>query len=253
MRNVFRASGAAMVGSPHWFGLVYRARNASTVERLLESLEGRAWDIHLWALDEPVASLAELTRGVGPGGKFELLQRLADTSPPEADRWMVLSDDDFVFRRGSLPELGVLARVYGFDLAQPAHRRAVNMSHRITLAQRGVLARLTHFVEIGPLLLMSPRAQRLLLPFPAARIGWGIDALWGRASLNGEIRLGIVDAVTIDHLSPIGVGYDRSVAHAEFEHFLGQAGLGSLHEVQTTISSWRRYRHRPDDWGSTLP
>ena len=58
------------------------------------------WDVHLWALDEVASALAPATRGAGPGAKFELLQRLLDRAPVDEGAWLVLSDDDYKFRRG---------------------------------------------------------------------------------------------------------------------------------------------------------
>jgi hypothetical protein len=91
-----------------WFGAVYRARNAALVEQILS---GRAdgWNVHLWALDEVAPRLAGLTRGSGKGGKAELLQRLLDDHAPAPSSWIVLSDDDYRFRRGSLVDLLGLA------------------------------------------------------------------------------------------------------------------------------------------------
>lgn len=229
-----------------WFGAVYRDRNASIVEKLLAPVVDRRWAIQLWALDEVSPPLERHTIGAGPGGRFELLQRLLDSSPPTSSAWVVLSDDDYRLRRGSLDQLVALAQASGLDLAQPAHRRFVNASHHITLVRPRVVARRTHFVEIGPVLVMSPRGQTRLLPFPSAWMGWGVEMLWSRASLDGDVHLGIVDAITIEHLQPPGVHYDVDAAHAERQHFLEQTNIGSYRDVQVNVSRWRRLRRAPD-------
>ena len=231
---------------PVWFGAIYRARNTAIVEKLLVPVAGQQWDIHLWALDALSPPLERYTSGVGPGGKFDLLQRLLDRSPPTPSSWVVLSDDDYLMRRGTLAQLVALTKASGFDLAQPAHRRFVNVSHHITLVRPRVVARRTHFVEIGPVIVMSPLAQSKLLPFPTAWMGWGVEMLWSRASLNGEIHLGIVDAVTVEHLHPPGIRYDIDAARDEQEHFLNQAGIRSYSDVQTNVAWWRRPRSAPD-------
>ena len=228
-----------------WFGAVYRARNSAVVERLLAA-GGDRWDVHLWALDAESPSLADLTHGTGSGGKPELLQRLLDGSPPSPSSWVVLSDDDYRFRRGSLVDLLALARTANLDLAQPAHRRFVNASHHITLVRPRVIARRTHFVEIGPLVVMSPAGRSALLPFPKALMGWGIEALWGAASLEGRIVAGIVDAVTIEHLGRVAGEYDRAAASTEIDRFVEEAGLTSLGDVLVNVDRWRRGRKRPN-------
>jgi hypothetical protein len=232
-----------------WFGAVYRARNAVIVEKLLAAAP-RGWNIHLWALDTQTPSLERYTSGVGPGGKFDLLQCLLDRFPPPRSSWVVLSDDDYVLHRGSLAQLVGLAKACSLDLAQPAHRRFVNVSHHITLVRPRVVARRTHFVEIGPVVVMSPLARTKLLPVRTTSMGWGVEMLWSRASLNGEIRLGIIDAITIEHLQPPGGDYDVGVALVEERRFLEQAGIRSYGDVQTNLDWWRRRRRAPD-WTTT--
>jgi hypothetical protein len=231
---------------PVWFGAIYRARNTATVEKLLTPVAGQHWDIHLWALDAISPPLERHTSGEGPGGKFDLLQRLLDRFPPTPSSWLVLSDDDYLVRRGTLAQLVALTKAAGLDLAQPAHRHFVNVSHHITLVRPRVVARRTHFVEIGPVIVMSPLGQTKLLPFPTARMGWGLEMLWSRSSLDGEINLGVIDGITIEHLQPPGIHYDIDAARTEQEHFLQQAGIRSYADVQTNVAWWRRLRRSPD-------
>jgi len=229
-----------------WFGSIYRARNSALVEEILAPGEGR-WDVHLWALDEPSPTLGGFTRGVGAGGRFELLQRLLDDSPPSPSSWVVISDDDYRFRRGTLVDLLALAQAANLDLAQPAHRRFVNANHQFNLVRPRVIARRTHFVEIGPLVVMSPAGRTVVTPFPPAQMGWGVEAQWGVASREGRIVAGIVDAVTIEHLGHVAGEYDRSAASAELDRFVEEAGLTSLRDVQVNVDWWRRHR-RPPNW-----
>jgi hypothetical protein len=126
-------------------------------------------------------------------------------------------------------------------VVQPAHRRFVNMTWQITLVRPRVVARRTHFVEIGPLVAISPNGRSTVIPFPEeARMGWGLEALWGTASIQGAVTLGIVDAVTIEHLSPIGGSYDLAAASEEFQRFAGQAGLVDLDTLMVNVDRWRR-------------
>lgn len=233
-----------------WFGSVYRARNASMIEGILAAGSG-GWNVHLWALDEISPALAGLTRGSGSGWRFHLLQQLLDDFPPPPGSWIVLSDDDYRFRRGTLEDLLGLAQAANLDLAQPAHRRFVNASHQFNLVRPRVIARRTHFVEIGPVVVMSPAGRDALLPFPPAEMGWGLEAAWGVASREGRIVAGIVDAVTIEHLGAVAGDYDRGAAFAELDHFVTEAGLVSLRDVQVNVGWWRRHRP-PPRWTSDL-
>jgi hypothetical protein len=89
------------------------------------------------------------------------------------------------------------------------------------------------FVEQGPLVVLSARAQQVLLPLPAdLDMGWGVEARWWRLATTHGLRLGIVDAVGMHHLAAAGTAYDRAAA----EHFLARevhaAGLSAISDLQ---------------------
>lgn len=230
-----------------WLGLIYRARNARIVAEMLEAWKVCGYETHLWALDDVSPELESFTRGSGPGGKFGLLQWLLTNYPPISGSWIALCDDDVRFRRGTIVDLVALTRSAGLDLAQPAHRRFGNATHHITLVRPRVVARLTHFVEIGPIVVMSPRCASLLLPFPDVKMGWGLESIWSGLSLAGELRLGIVDAITVDHVERPGSHYDMAAARREQDWLHEQSGIGAV-ETKVNIAWWHRGRRRPD-WG----
>jgi hypothetical protein len=78
----------------------------------------------------------------------------------------------------------------------------------------------SRFVEIGPLTAFAAETFDTLLPFPALRMGWGLDAHWSALAAGRGWRVGIVDATPILHTAPVGVGYDRAAAVAEAQAFL---------------------------------
>jgi hypothetical protein len=78
----------------------------------------------------------------------------------------------------------------------------------------------SRFVEIGPVTAFAAPAFAALLPFPALRMGWGLDAHWGAVAREHGWRAGIVDATPILHTTPVGGGYDRAAAVAEAHAFL---------------------------------
>jgi hypothetical protein len=228
-----------------WFGCVYRQRNWNVLSEVTNRAIQDGWNVHLWALDRTAPELEVYTRGEGAGGKFALLQRLVDLSAPSPTSWTVFSDDDYRLRRGSLRDLVAIAVASGFDVAQPAHHRFVNASHHITLVRPRMVSRRTHFVEIGPVVAFSPSGRTNLLPFPSSGMGWGLEAHWSMSSLRGENNLGIVDAVTIEHLGRVAQDYDLSEARSEYQQLLTEAGLSSLSSVQVNVASWSRFRKDP--------
>jgi hypothetical protein len=114
-------------------------------------------------------------------------------------RWTVVSDDDVLLPHSGLAPLVALCRGLAFDIAQPAHRADSYYGYRFTRRRPGVLARVTAFVEIGPIVVFSPKARLLVMPFPEQGMGWGTSQQWHDLR-NVGMRLGIVDSIPLLHL-----------------------------------------------------
>ncbi len=231
---------------PLGIGLVYRARNSATVEKLLDSTR-RPVRAALWALDDISPALAGRTVGTGPGTRVSLLNRTVDALKLPDDAWLLLADDDVKLCRGDLDDLLQLAAYVGLDVAQPTH--AAGSTHLWGINRHRVLtmARSTRFVETGPALLMSPLAQRLCLPFRSEfAMGIGSEAVWGGRT---ELRLGVLDAVTMRHMGVVGGAYngqaewDRTLPFVT--NLLKPLGVSSLKDLAHEEGRWRWWQTRP--------
>ena len=218
-RSAVRAVERSVEGYPRRWGVlptvhvtavgVYRCRNAETVREFIRGLPGGA-AAHLHGLDGVADVLEPWTRSTGPGYRMPLLQGLVEgASVPDLGS-VLLFDDDVEFARDGGQTFPSIAIAAGFDIAQPAHRRVSERTYAHTAVRHLSTARATDFVEVGPVVLLGPRALPLVLPFPPeARMGWGVDVMW--AALRGKgLRLGIVDATPIVHLGAVGSDYDTS-------------------------------------------
>ncbi|MGI3782250.1 MAG: hypothetical protein ACRYG2_15925 [Janthinobacterium lividum] len=218
------------------FVAVYRSRYAQHLFGLLAQLGPRA-TIRLWCLDEPVVELKTHTVGTGPGSRFSLLNRLIESIPADRrDDGLVVSDDDYVFRVGTLDQLVSAGRGVGLDVWQPAHGRLSHVSSRFVRRRAGVALRRTTFVEQGPVLVLSARAQRVLLPLPEdLGMGWGAELRWASIVAEHSLQLGILDALAIQHLPPTGE-YDRSAQAAQLRLMLDDAGLPTFEHLQRELT-----------------
>src|SRR3954463_14324016 len=81
---------------------VYRHRNGRNIRRLIDGAALEREAIALWALDEPHPDLADYTVGVGPGGRFDLLQTCVRSLNLEPNAWCVIADDDVTVPAGGL-------------------------------------------------------------------------------------------------------------------------------------------------------
>jgi hypothetical protein len=227
---------------------IYRSRNARTLTRILRDPQQRGWSVHLWALDEVHPLLAAWTDGSGPGPKFELLNRLLAVAPPNADEWIAFVDDDISFRAGGISCLLAAAQHAGLDLAQAAHASARNAAHPVTVAVPGAFARSTTFVEIGPFFVISPAVRERVVPFPMdAGMGWGLEFEW-RLLRDHGYRLGVIDAVELDHLAPVAASYSGTDAMADMDRWLEERGHADLEWRGETITTWWAHRGRPASW-----
>jgi len=212
---------------------VYRSRNCALVQRMVRDMHGH--HMGLWALDEITPELETHTMGSGPGGRFQLLNRLAVGVPPH--HWLLVSDDDVVFKSGGLLTFLALADRLELDIVQPAHTVVGSTySHTITGRRPFRLGRETTFVEIGPVVAFSPTARRHVVPFPEGGMGWGTELSWYDLQREG-LRLGIIDATPLRHVSPVGTGYDFSAEGARLRRMFDERGLRDWGDVQRTVRS----------------
>jgi hypothetical protein len=179
--------------------------------------------IALGALETQTAPLAADTRlqGLAGQGKFENLNALLETAPPQGADWVIALDDDARLPRHFLDRFLVCAERFGLQLAQPALRHTSHAAWRVVRRGRWTVARRTRLVEIGPVTAFHRSVVGELLPFPPLRMGWGLDAHWGGLALERGWRLGVVDATPVRHDSRrTASGYDRVAAVAELRDFL---------------------------------
>jgi hypothetical protein len=180
--------------------------------------------------------------GSGDRGRFENLNRLLTDHPPAGHDWVVVIDDDVVLPRGFLDRFVFLAERFGLELAQPAHRHRSHAAFWITRRQPGRVARETAFVEIGPVTAFHRPVFETLLPFPALRIGWGLDGHWSAVAAGRGWPIGVIDATPIRHgLRRIASSYDRRDAIAEARDFLAGRSYTPAAEAQRTLASYRRW------------
>ncbi len=159
-----------------------------------------------------------------PTPKYALLNRLLAEEDLAGYDFVISTDDDIVLPEG-FPDLflGVQAGV-GFDLAQPARTPNSYVDHPIVVQQRGVLARRTRFVEIGPLVSFGREIYDLVFPFDeTSAMGWGFENVWAHRLRERGRSQGIIDAVPMDHSirKPLA-HYEWSDANADRERYLAR-------------------------------
>ena len=177
-------------------------------------------------------------------GKFENLNLLLGAQvggPPTPDHdWLLMIDDDVELPRGFLDRFLFLCERFSLTLAQPAHRLNSHAAWPVTRRHAGSAVRETSFVEIGPVTAFARAAFPVLLPFPALRMGWGLDVHWAALAREHSWRCGVVDAVAIGHrMAPAAAAYARADAIAEARSFLAERPYLSAREADRTLTTHR--------------
>jgi GT2 family glycosyltransferase len=213
--------------------------------------------------DELLRSRHDVELRIGPPGelgKFENLNRLlagvggspagetsadgisAGGSPTPKHDWLLVIDDDVELPRGFLDRMLFLCERFSLDLAQPAHRLNSHAAWAVTRRRPGSLVRETPFVEIGPVTAFARSTFSTLLPFPALRMGWGLDLHWAALAREQGWRCGVIDALPIGHTAaPSGDAYSREAAVTEARAFLSEHPYLRADEAQHTLATHRRW------------
>jgi hypothetical protein len=174
-------------------------------------------------------------------GKFENINRLLADHPPEGRDWLLVIDDDVELPRGFLDRLLFACERFELALAQPAHALRSHAAWPQTRRRPNSIARVTPFVEIGPVGVFSARTFDTLLPFPQLRMGWGLDLHWAAVAREHGWRCGVIDAVAILHrAAPVASEYSRAEAVAEARDFLQGRPYLRASEAQRTLAVHRR-------------
>jgi hypothetical protein len=176
------------------------------------------------------------------GGKFENLNRLLAAAPPLGEHdWLLVVDDDVSLAPRFLDRHIALCERLGLDLSQPAQSMRSHAAWRVTRRRPLSLARITRYVEIGPVTAFTRPVAEALTPFPALRFGWGLDNHWGALARERGWRLGVIDALPVRHETrQVAAGYMHADAIAEAQAFLADRPYVVTEEAQRTVNVIRR-------------
>ncbi len=150
----------------------------------------------------PTKRVAEVTTQFvsEPTPKYQLLNSLLVREDLEQYDYIVTVDDDILLPQGFISTFLPMQAKLDFAIAQPARTSGSYIDHPIVEQQRGVLARQTLFVEIGPLVSFHRSIFHLVFPFDSGNpMGWGFENVWSYRLLQANLRMGIIDATPVDH------------------------------------------------------
>jgi hypothetical protein len=168
----------------------------------------------------------------------------------EAD-YLIVCDDDIQLPPCFLDRFLTIQTALGFALAQPARSMNSPSDHDIVRQCPGVIARQTLFVESGPCFSARQSIFDLILPFDlVSPMGWGYEYIWAHQLVKHGFRMGIIDAVTVEHsFRPTAANYNWSNAYEDQVRLLAEhphLGVEECHRVLKVFAAASGERRQED-------
>ena len=219
-------------------------RDGEQLSHAVRELTGSSHTVRfrLGSMGEASAALgAETIQQQLNRGKFQNLNELIDPDPAAFD-WLLIMDDDVDLPAGFLNTMITVCEKYDLAVAQPAQTRYSNANWSVARRHFASVARLTEFVEIGPVTLIRADAARFLTPFPAdLRYGWGLDFHWAAVAKEHNLRMGVVDIAAVRHVSrKVASTYSWDAAQEEGREFLRTVEHLPNTVAHATLQTFRR-------------
>jgi hypothetical protein len=146
-----------------------------------------------------------------PKPKFTILNEILKDIDISQFDYLIVTDDDIVIPSSFIDGYIEVVDAVGFSLSQPSRSHFSELSHAITKVKKNCIARQTRFVEIGPLFMVQKKLFELLIPFDdITPMGWGVDFVWPAILKKYNMKMGIVDSISINHgMRETGISYNK--------------------------------------------
>jgi glycosyltransferase involved in cell wall biosynthesis/Flp pilus assembly protein TadD len=172
--------------------------------------------------------------------KFQIINELLHDDDLSEYDYIVLCDDDVVLPEHFVDSFIAMQSQLEFAIAQPARTLNSYIDHPIVAKHIGVHARETHFVEIGPVVSFHRLVYDFVFPFDlTSPMGWGYENVWAHEAIGRNLKMGIIDAVCVDHsLRKPVVNYEWNQADKERTAYLEKNVHLTLEECFRVVSSY---------------
>ncbi len=148
--------------------------------------------------------------------KYQSLHQLLYPGSPLWDyEYIAFPDDDIEMSRRDINRMFEIAKCHNLALSQPALHPSSFYSHQITVQQADKRLRYTNFVEVMFPIFSRSALDRCVGSFLLSESSWGLDQLWPKLLGGHRYQIGIIDAVPVRHVRPVGGSYDMAGAFAD--------------------------------------
>lgn len=226
---------------------VYLANQENTIEHIVDVLsKSENFNVEqkwIALFGEPPSKKVEsvtFMKQENPEPKFVLLNKILSQTKLHQYDYILFCDDDIKLVNNFLDRFIELTEKYDFALAQPARTHNSFIDHPFVEQLDGITARRTRFVEIGPVFLVRKDAFPVLLPFDESSfMGWGYDFVWPCFIEKMGLRMGIIDAVPVEHsLRKPVMNYNYDEANKAMMNYLSKSPHLSKEEAFRILESY---------------
>ena len=167
--------------------------------------------------------------------KFTLINRILNQVNLSDYEYLVICDDDIALPSQFLDNYLALVGQYHFAIAQPARTNDSYVDHQFVRQLHGIKARLTRFVEIGPVFSFHKKAFAAFMPFDEeSPMGWGYDFVWPHLADKNGLNMGIVDATPVTghqqieclKVAALAAGDQFGISRTFDRRLIGSDGVG---------------------------
>ena len=191
----------------------------------------RNWDLCIgyYGAEQPeIETPHEYLAHIPKTKKFRLLYDLFYEDSPLWDYEAIwLPDDDLLCDGASINRMFHVFRKFGLELAQPSLSQGPGSfpNHQLTVQRPGNMVRYESFVEIMCPIFTKEALRICIGSTRDVESGYGLDHLWPTFLGYPQNKIGIIDAVAVQHTRPIGATYDmrsavneQTAVHQAYRH-----------------------------------
>jgi hypothetical protein len=173
--------------------------------------------------------------------KYEFVNEHLATIDLGRFEFVLLVDDDVIVPYGFVDGFLGLQSGFGFAIAQPSRTASSTIDHPIVEQHPGLVARQTWFVEQGPVVSFHRSIVGDVVPFDLrSPMGWGYENVWSALVGRRGMRMGIIDAVPVDHsIRPVMANYSFDDAQRQSEDLLRGVSHRSTEDCMRVVGAFR--------------
>lgn len=215
--------------------VIVRAGRGSRHPTWLDHAAERSFDLAVVAFEDaaPDGAPSDAIRELRPGGKWDGVHGFLAANPRllESYDYFWIPDDDIEASQAGIETIFRLMQQHRLSVGQPALSHQSYFTHFLMLSCPGFRVRFTNWVEVMVPCLSAAALRAIHNDFAGTMSGFGLDYVWCRLGRDNHLKAGVLDAVTVDHLRPVGTALQPVMRQAGADPDMEHAKLAARYGI----------------------